>query len=166
MGDFVVLNHTEHSDTKSLRHGVGSGYDLCGPRSYSLLDTLTNSTPTFASHSRDTSNPNSYFINVHASDAAMVGWHSVKLVVTLVDYPGVTLSEEIKINFEEPLSSFNAESCSSGVVAWSMFGGLVFFLVISAVVLYLCRKRVTKWLYRKKITEVRNDEKSETKALA
>jgi len=166
LGDYFVIDHTKYGNSKSSRHGADD--DLCGPRSYSLLDIVTNETPTFASHGQYTLDSDEYFIKVHAIDAAMVGEHSVKLAVTLENFPDTILTEEFKITFEEPVSELNlnaAESDHSFNLAWIVIivlGVLLVGVTIFAVSLWLKQKRKTKIPSDNKVSQNDSEINNET----
>jgi len=103
-GQSTSTTHTEYIDTKSVTYGDGTNFDLCGARTYTLIDTATGVAPPFATHATDAA-PNTYKIDV-TTDASMHQKpdlvYNLKLVTTLASHPTVTIDTLFTVTVTDP----------------------------------------------------------------
>ena len=76
-------------DQISLAHGDGTGFDFCGPRQYSISSTTTSTNLATTELSIDS---NTGLISVYTANNAVIGTHDVTVVVSLTNYPTITLA--------------------------------------------------------------------------
>ena len=75
------------SEEYSDEFGDGSGYDLCGPRTYKLYEDV-NQVPVVPTFARLIDHRGPSFI-IESTDVSEIGFHQMYLEVYLDDYNGI-----------------------------------------------------------------------------